>query len=146
MKAIDRSFREIIEGTKQFIIPVFQRDYSWETEQCQRLWDDIMHASNGDNGGHFLGSFVYAEESTGAAFSSWLVIDGQQRLTTLTLLLLALRDHIQEVNWIGEDPTEDPTPEQIDASFLKNERQTGDRNYKLVPCPAIFDKYKRVYN
>ena len=132
MKAIDRSFREIIEGTKQFIIPVFQRDYSWEAEQCQRLWDDIMHASKGDNGGHFLGSFVYAEESTGAAFSSWLVIDGQQRLTTLTLLLLALRDHIQEVNWIGEDPTEDPTPEQINASFLKNERQTGDRSYKLA--------------
>lgn len=132
MQAINRSFREIIEGTKQFIIPVFQRDYSWETEQCQRLWDDILRASNGDNGGHFLGSFVYAEESAGAAFSSWLIIDGQQRLTTLTLLLLALRDHIQEIDWIGTDPTEDPTPEQIDASFLKNERLTGDRNYKLA--------------
>ena len=130
MKAIDRSFREIIEGTKQFIIPVFQRDYSWETEQCQRLWDDIMQASNGDNGGHFLGSFVYAAESTGATFSSWLVIDGQQRLTTLTLLLLALRDHIQSVGWIGEDPAEDPRRNKLMRPFSRmNARQaTGITN------------------
>ena len=128
MQAINRQFVEIINGNKQFIIPVFQRDYSWTTEQCRQLWADIMRASNGDDGGHFLGSFVYVEGSVGAAFSSWLVIDGQQRLTTLTLLLIALRDYIQETHWVGEDPT----PKQIDAYFLKNEHETGNRSYKLV--------------
>ena len=128
MKAIDRRFTEIINGNKQFIIPVFQRDYSWTTEQCHQMWDDIMGTSSGDVDGHFLGSFVYVEGDAGAAFSNWLVIDGQQRLTTLTLLLIALRDHIREIHWDGEDPT----PERIDAYFLKNVYETGDRSYKLV--------------
>ena len=56
------------------------------------------------------------------------MIDGQQRLTTLTLLLIALRDHIREIHWDGEDPT----PERIDAYFLKNVYETGDRSYKLA--------------
>ena len=86
MKAIDRRFTEIINGNKQFIIPVFQRDYSWTTEQCHQMWNDIMGTNSGMSG-HFLGSFVYVEGDAGAAFSNWLVIDGQQRLTTLTLLL-----------------------------------------------------------
>ena len=128
MQAINRQFTEIINGNKQFIIPVFQRDYSWTIEQCYQMWTDIMDIRGGDGGGHFLGSFVYVEGSAGAAFSSWLVIDGQQRLTTLTLLLIALRDHIQETHWVGEDPT----PERIDAYFLKNMHETGDRNYKLA--------------
>ena len=128
MQAINRQFTEIINGNKQFIIPVFQRDYSWTIEQCYQMWTDIMDTRGGDDGGHFLGSFVYVEGSAGAAFSSWLVIDGQQRLTTLTLLLIALRDHIRETHWVGEDPT----PERIDAYFLKNMHETGDRNYKLA--------------
>ena len=128
MQAINRQFTEIINGNKQFIIPVFQRDYSWTTEQCDQMWADIMDTRSGDDGGHFLGSFVYVEGSAGAAFSSWLVIDGQQRLTTLTLLLIALRNHIRETHWVGDDPT----PEKIDAYFLKNVHETGDRNYKLA--------------
>ena len=132
MQAIDRQFSQIIQGNKQFIIPVFQRDYVWGEEQWQQMWDDIMHASNRDDGWHFLGSFVYVDDSVGAAFSSWLVIDGQQRLTTLILLLIALRDYIRETLWEGKDPENDPTPEKIDAYFLKNEHETGNRNYRLA--------------
>ena len=128
MKAVNRQFAQIINGTNQFIIPVFQRDYSWETEQCRQMWADIMHTSRGNDGGHFLGSFVYVEGNAGPAFSSWLVIDGQQRLTTLTLLLVALRDHIRETQWSGQDPT----PEKIDAYFLKNVLETDGRKYKLA--------------
>ena len=128
MQAVGRQFSHIIQGSKQFIIPVFQRDYSWGSEQCRQMWDDIVRASNGDDGGHFLGSFVYINESEGAAFNTWLVIDGQQRLTTLILLLIALRDHIRETGWKGEDPT----PEKIDAYFLKNEHETGNRSYRLA--------------
>ena len=128
MQAVKNPFVAVINGNKQFVIPVFQRDYSWTTEQCQQLWDDVLRAGKGGAGGHFLGSFVYADGVTSAAFSSWLVIDGQQRLTTLSLLLAALRDHIRETRWNGDDPT----PERIDAYFLKNTLETGDRRYKLA--------------
>ena len=128
MQASIRQFTQIIDGNKQFIIPVFQRDYSWTAEQCDQLWDAVRGTSGEDDSGHFLGSFVYVEGSAGAAFSSWLVIDGQQRLTTLTLLLIALRDHIRETDWAGTEPS----PGQINAYFLKNEHETGDRSYKLV--------------
>ena len=130
MRAVNYRFAEIIDGNKQFKIPVFQRDYSWTTEQCFQLWESVMSASSEDSGGHFMGSFVYIEESTGAVFNRWLVIDGQQRLTSLTLLLIALRDHIGEVEWIGGE--DDPTIEHIDAYFLKNEREKGERSYKLA--------------
>ena len=129
MQATNRLFWEIIEGSKQFIIPVFQRDYSWRTEQCRQIGDDIIRASSGDDGGHFLGSFVYVADSAGGAgFAYWLVIDGQQRLTTLTLLLIALRDHIRDTGWKGEDPT----PELIDANYIKNMHRAGNQHYKLA--------------
>lgn len=127
MQATNRAFREIIGGDKQFVIPVFQRDYSWTTEQCAQMWDDIVRTSTEDDDGHFLGSFVYVHGGGGAALSSWLVIDGQQRLTTLMLLLIALRDHIRDSNWTGDGLT----PERIDDVFLKNRHETGDGRYKL---------------
>ncbi|MEI8191435.1 MAG: DUF262 domain-containing protein [candidate division NC10 bacterium] len=96
MKAIDRPFTQIINGTTQFVIPVFQRDYKWTEAHCDQLWRDVIHiASEPTDRGHFLGSVVYV--STGdssAGFTRWLLIDGQQRVTTLMLLLTALRDHI----------------------------------------------------
>ena len=131
MKAINRQFTEIINGNKQFIIPVFQRDFSWTREQWDQLWGDVLHASEGDaNGAHFMGSIVYIGADLGAAFASWLLIDGQQRLTTLTLLLIALRDHIRESNWSGSE--NGPTAERIDAYYLRNVHESGHRQYKLV--------------
>jgi predicted transport protein len=132
MKAIDRPFTKIINGTTQFIIPVFQRDYSWTEAHCEQLWKDILQiATDPADRGHFLGSVVYV--STGdssAGFTRWLLIDGQQRLTTLTLLLTALRDHILESGWAGGD--DGPTAKRIDAYFLKNVQETGAREHKLV--------------
>ena len=127
MQAINNLFANFVNGTKQFIIPTFQRDYSWTTEQCQQMWDDIVRAGSSDSD-HFIGSFVYVAGNTAAVFSSWLLVDGQQRLTTLTLLLVALRDHIRESDWIGEEPT----VAQINTYFLINEHQTGDRRYKVA--------------
>ncbi len=132
MKAIDRPFTKIINGTTQFVIPVFQRDYSWTEAQCEQLWKDILQiAADATERSHFLGSVVYV--STGdssAGFTRWLLIDGQQRVTTLTLLLVALRDHIKESGWSG---TEDgPTVKRVDAYFLKNVQEEGDREHKLV--------------
>ena len=104
MRAINRPLTEVINGNRQFIIPVFQRDFSWTREQCEQLWRDVERASTKEAGGaHFMGSIVDIEAETTAAFQSWLLIDGQQRLTTLTLLMIALRDQIQTSNWSAGD-------------------------------------------
>jgi predicted transport protein len=132
MKAIDRPFTKIINGTTQFVIPVFQRDYSWTETQCEQLWKDLLHiASDKSSRAHFLGSVVYV--STGdssAGFTRWLLIDGQQRLTTLTLLLAALRAHILETGWKGTEDS--PTATRIEAYFLKNVQEERSRRHKLV--------------
>ena len=127
MQARKTQFVALVDGTKQFIIPAFQRDYSWTIEQCRQMWDDVVSAGRND-GDHFIGSFVYVAGNTAAVFSSWLVVDGQQRLTTLTLLLIALRDHIRQTGWSGQEPT----VAQIDAYFLKNEHELGERRYKVA--------------
>ena len=118
-KAITRRFTDIINGNRQFIIPVFQRDFSWTGEQCEQLWRDVGRASAGEaNGGHFMGSVVYIGADLSSAFQSWLLIDGQQRLTTLTVLMIALRDHIRASGWSGGENS--PTAAKIDAYYLKN--------------------------
>jgi len=132
MKAIDRPFTKMINGTTQFVIPVFQRDYRWTDVQCEQLWKDVIAIAADTTGrGHFLGSVVYV--STGdssAGFTRWLLIDGQQRVTTLTLLLIALRDHIEDTAWSGGDDA--PTSTRLDAYFLKNVQEDGNRRHKLV--------------
>lgn len=132
MKAIDRPFTQIINGTTQFVIPVFQRDYSWTESECAQLWQDILAvAADKTSRGHFLGSVVYiATGDTSAGFTRWLLIDGQQRVTTLTLLLAALRDHLSDSGWTGGE--DGPTADRVDAYFLKNMQERGDRNHKLV--------------
>jgi len=132
MKALDCPFTKIINGTMQFVIPVFQRDYSWTEAQCEQLWNDIISiADSQESVGHFLGSLVYvATGDTSAGFTRWLLIDGQQRLSTLTLLMIALRDHIEEAGWKGS--ADGPTAKKLDAYFLKNAEEEGDRHHKLV--------------
>ena len=132
MKAIDRPFAKIINGTSQFLIPVFQRDYKWTESDCEQLWRDILCvAGDSASRGHFIGSVVYISTGdTSAAFTRWLLIDGQQRLTTLTLLLAALRDHLLDTGWVGSE--DGPTAKRIDSYFLKNVEEEGDRSHKLV--------------
>ena len=132
MTAVDCPFANIINGASQFIIPVFQRDYSWTEAECDQLWRDILQiASDTTDREHFLGSVVYISTgNTAASFARWLLIDGQQRVTTLTLLLAALRDHIEQTGWSG---TEDgPTARRIKAYFLKNVEEEGRRRPKLM--------------
>ena len=132
MKAIDRPFTKIINGSTQFVIPVFQRDYRWSEAQCEQLWRDILLiAKDETNRGHFMGSVVYVSTGdTAAGFTRWLLIDGQQRVTTLTLLLAALRNYIAESKWKGTEDS--PTATRIDAYFLKNVQEEGARRHKLV--------------
>ena len=133
MKALDQPFTKIINGTTQFVIPVFQRDYRWTDAQCAQLWRDVLRVGAGDADAiHFLGSVVYAPTGdTSAGFTRWLLIDGQQRVTTLILLLTALRDHLEETGWKAADE-DGPTVARINAYFLKNTQEEGAREKKLV--------------
>lgn len=119
---------EILNGNKQFLIPVYQRYYSWDIEQCCRLWNDIVDMQKRNKAGHFVGSIVnIAEQAMPTGVQKYMIIDGQQRMTTLTLLLLALRDYaIQH----PEDTT--INSRRIDNMLLKNEYEVGDERYKLL--------------
>lgn len=80
---------------KQYCIPVFQRDYAWTAEQCRKLFEDIILAFKKDRL-HFCGSFVYAPLSNKNHIDSYIIIDGQQRFTTLYILIKALADSAKE--------------------------------------------------
>jgi uncharacterized protein with ParB-like and HNH nuclease domain len=93
LKASEANLLGFLKAPKQFIVPIYQRTYSWTEEQCQQLWDDIIKAGTTDHiKAHFVGSVVYIQDSQYQVMSvpQLLVIDGQQRLTTITLLLTAL--------------------------------------------------------
>ena len=136
MKAEDVSLTELLYGPKQFIVPVFQRDYSWGTKHCLQLWKDLVRVgSNANTKAHFVGSVVYvaAEEST-AKITRWLLIDGQQRLTTVSLLLVALRNRMPAEEPASEHPVDDdalPTRLELEDYYLRNTHGKGDRRHKL---------------
>lgn len=128
MDATKGNIYAILNGNKQFLIPVYQRYYSWETEQCSRLWNDIVDMQKKNKVGHFVGSIVnIAEQAMPTGVQKYMIIDGQQRLTTLSLLLIALRDY-------AEAHPEDGTinAKRIDNMLLKNEYEDGDERYKLL--------------
>ncbi len=133
MKAEDTLVTNLLEGAKQFIVPIFQRDYSWGTKHCQQLWKDVIRVGSDPKvKGHFLGSVVYvAAEDNTATITRWLLIDGQQRMTTLTLLLIALRDQMNQAKRNGDDGEEESTPEELDDYYLRNRHGKGDRRHKL---------------
>src|SRR5690606_11483809 len=93
MKATEAKFLDFLRKSPQFIIPIYQRQYSWTERQCWQLWDDIIRAgSSEDVAAHLVGSIVYIEDGIYQVTSQsrLLVIDGQQRLTTSSLLLESL--------------------------------------------------------
>ena len=93
MKATEAKFLDFLKKSPQFIIPIYQRTYSWTERECRQLWDDIVRTGNDAAvSAHFVGSIVYIEKGLYqvSSQSPLLVIDGQQRLTTVTLILEAL--------------------------------------------------------
>lgn len=128
MDARKGNIYEILNGNKQFLIPVYQRYYSWEIEQCQRLWTDIVNMQKAGKTGHFVGSIVnIAEQTMPTGVQKYMIIDGQQRMTTLTLLLIALRNY-----GIKNPENTSINPRRIDNMLLKNEYERADERYKLI--------------
>ena len=129
MKAQDLQFTQLLQGAKQFIIPIFQRTYSWEQGHCEQLWQDITRVGSKEElDSHFIGSAVYIpEQETSAAISRWLVIDGQQRITTIMLLLLSLMQRLKK-----EGIDQPVSAEEIEDYYLRNRYGKDDQSYKMV--------------
>ena len=137
MKAVENQFLTFLNGKKQFIIPIYQRTYSWTREQCEQLRNDIVRtASDKEVTSHFVGSIVYIQHGLFMAggVMPLLVIDGQQRLTTLSLLLIALakaaRDSTVPLGMSHED---------IYDSYLINKYSRDEQRYKLLLTQGDID-------
>ncbi len=115
---------------KQFVIPIYQRVYSWGKEHCEQLWDDIIKTGGNDQiEGHFIGSIVFVHDGIYATnYNELLIIDGQQRLTTITLLFIALRDHLND----EDELLEKFSRQKIQNRYLINSDEKGDKKFKLI--------------
>ncbi|SMG34852.1 GmrSD restriction endonuclease domain-containing protein [Dethiosulfovibrio salsuginis] len=136
MKANEASFLHLIRKSPQFSTPIYQRTYSWTDKECRQLWEDIIRTGNRDDiPSHFVGSVVYITQNPNETIlspSSLLVIDGQQRLTTLTLLLAALADYLNSQPAESKEPIEGFSPNKIISYYLINKEEEGEKRYKLI--------------
>ncbi|QSZ48071.1 DUF4268 domain-containing protein [Arthrobacter sp. D5-1] len=134
----------VLEGKKQYQIPLYQRVYSWGTKQLEQLWADVFELERSvaidPKASHFIGSLVLASSPDSGAIgvSRFLVVDGQQRLTTLTLLLAALRDHLAETG-------DSERAHAIDVQYLINVFDKG-KPLKVLPTQADRAAYLAVLN
>ncbi|GAA7951737.1 DUF262 and DUF1524 domain-containing protein [Helicobacter pylori] len=113
----------------QLVIPIYQRLYSWEKEQCKQLWDDIIKIGGDDKmDGHFIGSILYVLDGITHSDNALLIIDGQQRLATITLLLIALRDHLND----EDEFLKKFSCQKIQNRYLINSDKDGDKKFRLI--------------
>lgn len=130
MRATQAKFLEFLDRSPQFEIPVYQRTYSWTERECRQLWDDILRTgADHEVAAHFVGSIVYIEESLFQVTNRppLLVIDGQQRLTTVMLILEAL------ARGVGDDePVGGFSASKLREYYLLNRLESGDRRFKLL--------------
>ncbi len=130
MKATEANFLEFLKKSPQFVIPIYQRTYSWTERECRQLWDDILRTGDNDAvSAHFIGSVVYIEKGLYQVSSQkpLLVIDGQQRLTTMMLVLEALARQLGE----GE-PVDGFSARKLRNYYLLNPLEDGERAFKLL--------------
>ena len=135
MKATDSKIRSFIGNSERvFLIPPFQRNYTWSCEQCEELFDDII-ASIKKQKSHYIGNIVYfVGKDSSASFLQYILVDGQQRITSILLLLSAIRNHL---------PDNDFDKMAIDKKYLTNEFGTEKFKVKLKQTESdevVFDK------
>ena len=116
-----------------FETPVFQRNYEWDKDQCEQLFKDLANAAKTDTD-HFIGAVVYVTETGNKMSHIYRIIDGQQRLTSLTLLLKALAD------------ADDQDRDEIEGQYLKNKYLDENDHFKLKPVEHDYDAFVSVMN
>ena len=130
MKATEANLLGFLRKSPQFIIPIYQRTYTWTEAQCQQLWEDILRAgSHEDVSAHFIGSVVYIEKGLYqvSSQSPLLVIDGQQRLTTVSLIIEALARRLGD-----SEPIDGFSAKKLRHYYLLNMLEDGKQRYKLL--------------
>lgn len=133
---------DFIEGKKmQLIIPVYQRNYDWKLENCDQLLSDLLKLKNSNRRNHFFGSIVSAP----ADFSgkNRLIIDGQQRLTTTSILILAAIKAVKDNYMSVSDPQQ--IEDMLDIYLMARACQDPVRKYKLVPIEKDREAYDRLF-
>lgn len=147
MKAVDANLLELLKKSTQFVVPIYQRVYSWGESECGQLWDDVVRAGQRDDlANHFTGSIVYIEKGQGTktATEPDLIIDGQQRVTTVTLLLAALAEHLESLPEGEREPVDGFAPEKIRGLYLTNVYESGERFFKLILSKGDRDALKAI--
>lgn len=130
MKGSECRLIEYMDGSKKrFIIPVYQRNYDWRIENCKQLYDDLVKVIKNNRRSHFFGSLVSVYNVSGRN-TEFLVIDGQQRLTTVSLLFLAMYNLIRNNMITSEDSS---LADQLYADYLVDRFQPEDTRIKLKP-------------
>lgn len=149
VKAVDAVLLDLLKKSTQFVVPIYQRVYSWSHTECRRLWDDVVYAGGHDAmGAHFTGSIVYVERDEGTKTSAEpdLLIDGQQRVTTVLLLLAALAARLEALPEGQREPAEGFSPAKIRNRYLTNSDEDDDRYYKLILSKSDRDALKAIIN
>lgn len=147
MKAVDANLLELLKKCTQFVVPIYQRAYSWGESECSKLWEDIVRAgSRTDLAKHFTGSIVYIEKDQGTTTAAEpdLIIDGQQRVTTVTLLLAALAEHLEAMPEGEREPMNGFAPEKIRGLYLTNVYESDDAYFKLILSKSDRDALKSI--
>jgi uncharacterized protein with ParB-like and HNH nuclease domain len=147
MKANEANLLVFLKKSPQFIIPIYQRTYSWTPKECEQLWNDILRTGENDAlSAHFVGSIVYIEKglSQVSSQSPLLVIDGQQRLTTVTLLLAALAKALEALPEDKREPVDGFSPRKLRNYYMLNPEEDGDRHYKLILSQTDKDSLKAI--
>jgi len=138
MRSLDNQILKLLSNNDvTFFIPPYQRNYEWGEEMCEILFKDIEKVANSSNTQHFFGTVIYYAESTILGQpDKYILVDGQQRLTTTMLFLIAARDCI----------TDDSLRNTIDSKYLKNNNVSGDVEYKikLKQVESDWKAYKNI--
>ena len=139
MDAKAKPIEEILHSGHQFLVPFFQRNYSWKRDNWERLSDDILSLiDERDRKKHFLGPLVCAGmPPMPGEVIKFQLIDGQQRLTTLSLLLLAIKN-------VAKEKGEDELAAEIHETLLVHPHKKGMQRYKLVPRTGDREVYQAM--
>lgn len=149
MKASESKLIEFLRKSPQLVIPIYQRTYSWTEKETRQLWDDVLKAgANEKVAAHFIGSIVYVEkgQSSVTVHEPILVIDGQQRLTTVMLLLAALAKKLESLAEDCREPLEGFSPRKIRNWYLFDPEEEGEKHYKLILSQTDKDSLIAILN
>ena len=141
MKGQDKFLTEFIDGARnRFIIPVYQRNYDWKKENCVQLFNDLVKTIQNNKSSHFFGSIVYSPANNGQR-NDYLIIDGQQRITTVSLILAAMVNLMKEGTLVSEKPS---LCKYIEETFLIDKFNPSERKMRLKPIKNDCDAFDNI--